>query len=171
MQQASLLGLERLVGAFHVEIELRRPADRGAALGEVAFIPFREQCLVADDVRDKVEQALRHLLFDDEVRVLDDDLLADVIERHEDGPHPQNPLLHLAVQDRMALRLALLAEQRAVGDIARDRRYVERPIELIQPLVDEAQAIRAARHHARAEKGHQVAREGQHDGEDGGVLD
>ena len=150
VQQAGLLGLEGLVGALDVEVELRRPADRGAALGVVALGPLGEQRLVAHDVGDKVEQTLRHLLLDDQVGILDDDLFANVVQGHEDGRHPQHPLLQVLVADGMALGLALLLEQRAVGDVAGDGGHVERAVELVEALVDQAQPVGAAGHHAGA---------------------
>jgi hypothetical protein len=51
---------------------------RNGARNEVAVGPFCENSLIADDVSDEVEQALRHLLLDYEICVLDDDLFADI---------------------------------------------------------------------------------------------
>ena len=45
--------------------------------------------------------------LDDQVRVLDDDLLPNVVQGHEDGLHPQHPFLQILVADGMALGFAL----------------------------------------------------------------
>ena len=47
VQQAGLLGFESAVGALDIEVELRRPADGGAALGVIALRPLGEDGLVA----------------------------------------------------------------------------------------------------------------------------
>jgi hypothetical protein len=121
-------------------------------------------------VSHKVEQALRHLLLDDEVSFLDDDLLADVIQGHEDGGHPQHPLLHLAVENGKALRLALLFEQRAVGDIARLQSNVERAVELVQAAIHQLQLVFAAGQHDGTPGCGQIAYKCQENGERGRVL-
>ena len=94
-----LLGLEGLGGTLDVGVELRRPTDHGTAFGEIALGPSGQQSLVAHHVSDKVEQALGHLLLDDQVGIFDDDLLANIIQRHEDSGHPQCPLLQIFVTD------------------------------------------------------------------------
>ena len=119
---------------------------------------------------DKVEQTAGHLLLDDEVGLLDDDLLALVVEGHEDGGHPQHPLFHLAVENGKALCLSLLFKQRAVGDIARLRGHVERTVELIEAAVDLFQLVFAAFYHSGAPEGGQIADQRQKDGESGCVL-
>src|SRR3569833_1669117 len=88
MQEVSFLGFERGERLLHVQVELGGPADSGAALSKVAFGPLGHYGLVSDNMSDEVEEALRHLLFDDEVGFLDDDLLANVIQGHEDRVHP-----------------------------------------------------------------------------------
>ena len=88
VEQASLLGLERGVGALDVDVELGGPANAGTALGKFTLGSLGHHGLVSHDMGDKIEQALRHPFLDDEVGFLDDDFLANVVEGHEYGVHP-----------------------------------------------------------------------------------
>ena len=97
-------------------------------------------------------------------------ILADFIQGNEDGPHPEHPVLQVGVGDGFTLCLALLLQERAVGDIARFRGDVERSVKLIQALVDELKFVAPARQHVRAQEGDGVTSEGDDDGEDGSIL-
>ena len=66
--------------------------------------------------------------------------------------------------------LPCFCEQRTVGDVAGHGGHIERPVELVEALVHQAQTVGAARHDAGDPKRDQVAGEGQHNGEHGGVL-
>jgi hypothetical protein len=131
MHQPHLFGFQCGVRALDVDIELRRPANGGAAFHIIAFGPLGQHRFVAHDVRNEIQQALRHSFFDNQVRFLDDDLFANVIERHENRRHPKHPILHLRVENGIALFLSLSIEQGAVGDVACFGRDIQRAVELI----------------------------------------
>lgn len=170
VEEAHLLGFEGGVGALDVAVELGGPADGGAHFGVVACSPLGEHGLIADDVGDEIEQAVRHLFLDNQVRLFDDDLFADIVEGHEYGGHPQHPLLDFVRRDGVALSLVLFFEQGAVGDVAGLRGHVKRAVKLVEAAVDELQAGGAPCDHAVAEIGDEVAGEGEQDGEGDGVL-